>query len=100
MAQHKAEGIALSEAAQYVNKQAKVLEKLPTDLLAQDLQRYTIVGGQSFPKDNLEKHGVKSLNLSRKIRTFGLTVRSKGTCRLMAVLKVCFSWFGGFVQTQ
>jgi hypothetical protein len=53
MAQHKAEGVALSEAAQYVNKQAKVLEKLPTDLLAQDLQRYTIVGGQSFPKDNL-----------------------------------------------
>lgn len=53
MAQHKAEGVALSEAAQYVSKQAKVVEKLPNDLSAQDLQRYTIVGGQSFPKDNL-----------------------------------------------
>ena len=36
------------------------------------------------------KHRVKSLNLSRKMRTFGLTVRSKWTCRPMAVLKVCF----------
>jgi hypothetical protein len=53
MAQHKAEGVALSEAAQYVNKQSKMLEKLPNDLPVQDLQRYKIVGGQSFPKENL-----------------------------------------------
>jgi hypothetical protein len=53
MTQHKAEGIALTEAVQYVNKQLIVNEKLVNDLPVQDLRSYTIIGGQIYSRENL-----------------------------------------------
>jgi hypothetical protein len=53
MSQHKAKGVALNEAVQYTEAQSKVTNHLPNTFLAQDLQQYTIVGGNSMPKENL-----------------------------------------------